>query len=176
MFVAFACVPPGNGGRSGGITSRLARNVAEWAKIPEVLGKQESLMNSKTPQRREKEKGRRRFPTSPLSRSLLLSSHQYQLWSGLLACRPRRCIDSLGAWTASRVAPAGSRKPAYLPASHLARRPTWGSIAHRARTFRMLPDKTQHPTRCCRPYGQGIECCNSRSLKRSWNQECCRRG
>src|ERR1019366_10548820 len=56
MFVAFACMPPGNGGRSEEITRRLARNVAERAKILELLGKQESLMNSKTVQTATKRK------------------------------------------------------------------------------------------------------------------------
>jgi hypothetical protein len=39
MFVAFACVPPGNGVGSGEITRRLARNVAERTIIPEFIGK-----------------------------------------------------------------------------------------------------------------------------------------
>jgi hypothetical protein len=39
MFVAFACVPPGNGWRSREITRRLARNVAEEGEHSSVIGK-----------------------------------------------------------------------------------------------------------------------------------------
>jgi hypothetical protein len=49
-------VPPGNGRRSEEITRPLARNVAERARIPELLGKQESLMNSNNCANRDKKK------------------------------------------------------------------------------------------------------------------------
>src|SRR5208283_3557420 len=38
VFVAFGCMPPGNGERSGDITRRLARNVARRMKNPDLLG------------------------------------------------------------------------------------------------------------------------------------------